>query len=77
MRIKNIYRLECVLWVIVGFSLLIAYVFENDIFLTVSVLALVTILVIWIFFWKCPRCGKHLGRDIGTYCKNCGNKLDT
>ena len=27
-------------------------------------------------FWRCPHCGKHLGRmDNAEFCKHCGEKL--
>lgn len=25
---------------------------------------------------KCPRCGKHLGRNEAAYCQYCGGKID-
>ena len=31
------------------------------------------------FFWiwyRCPHCGRHLGRCWGAYCPHCGKKVD-
>ncbi len=27
-------------------------------------------------WWRCPKCGKWLGRDRGEYCQHCGGKID-
>ena len=32
-------------------------------------------LVLTALFWKCPHCGKFLGRSRGVYCHHCGKKL--
>lgn len=33
--------------------------------------------VIFHFLWyRCPHCGRHLGRSWGDYCPRCGKKLD-
>lgn len=29
-----------------------------------------------ITFYRCPHCGKHLGRDGGDYCQHCGTSFD-
>ena len=29
-----------------------------------------------IIFYRCPQCGRHLGRDGGDYCQHCGAKFD-
>ena len=29
-----------------------------------------------LLFWRCPHCGRHLGRmDNAKFCKHCGEKL--
>ncbi len=33
-------------------------------------------IVIWIIFGKCPKCGKHLGRDLSEHCPHCGEKIE-
>ena len=29
-----------------------------------------------VIFYRCPHCGKHLGRDGGDYCRHCGTSFD-
>ncbi len=26
--------------------------------------------------WRCPHCGKSLGRDTGKFCQHCGKELN-
>lgn len=35
-----------------------------------------TLLVVELRFWRCPHCGRRLGRDVKQYCTSCGEKLD-
>ena len=32
-------------------------------------------LIIWAVFWRCPDCGKHLGETTVKYCRYCGKSL--
>ena len=27
-------------------------------------------------WWRCPNCGRHLGRSHGQFCPNCGREID-
>ena len=33
-------------------------------------------LVLDFLYNKCPHCGKHMGRNRGDFCPNCGRKID-
>lgn len=38
---------------------------------------LVLYLIVYALFWRCPHCGKHLGKDLNVRkCRHCGEKLD-
>lgn len=41
-------------------------------------LAVIADLILFGVLWRCPHCGRHLGRRIdgSAYCKYCGKKLD-
>ena len=30
--------------------------------------------VIWVVFIRCPHCGAHLGREVGSHCPHCGKE---
>lgn len=34
------------------------------------------LLVVELRFWRCPHCGRRLGRDVKQFCTHCGEKLD-
>ena len=29
-----------------------------------------------LFFYRCPHCGKLLGRNEGEFCQHCGERID-
>lgn len=43
------------------------------ILMAVLAVALVAVSLIW---WRCPHCGRHLGRDVPKFCPHCGHQLD-
>lgn len=75
MKIKTVEKIQNLLWVIVGISVILTYLFDKNTFLIIGVIALAMILVVRAKFWKCPYCGKYIGRDKGNYCKNCGKQI--
>ena len=32
--------------------------------------------VLWKRWWRCPSCGRFLGRTKGPYCPHCGKEID-
>lgn len=36
---------------------------------------MMTSLILWAVFWRCPDCGKHLGAANVEYCPYCGRFL--
>ena len=32
--------------------------------------------VVWKRWWRCPSCGRFLGRTKGQYCPHCGKEID-
>lgn len=32
--------------------------------------------VVYLMFWRCPNCKKHLGKLVAYKCKHCGHNLD-
>ena len=45
-------------------------------FTVLSILSAIASLALHAAWMRSPECGAYLGRDQGTYCKNCGVKLD-
>lgn len=38
-------------------------------------LSTASLLIIWIGFWKCPHCGKHLWYNFDAPCRKCGRNI--
>lgn len=52
-------------------------IFKN-IIIPISLVVLVVQTVLFLIWWRCPHCNKHLGRYIKdfNYCPYCGKELD-
>lgn len=49
-----------------------------SIVLTVMIVSIVAALILWVTIWKCPKCGKHLGKVSNKlYCEHCGCSLES
>jgi len=44
--------------------------------LVLGLILAVAVAIINIIFWRCPYCGKNLGRDTGKFCQHCGKELN-
>ena len=53
-----------------GLGRLVAYI--------LMLASLVMFILVWAKLWRCPHCGKHLGRmaDWSGVCPHCGEKLE-
>ena len=50
---------------------------DNGLFLALASGVGIVAFCIFLLFWTCPECGRHLGRTWGgKYCPRCGAKLD-
>lgn len=76
MKLRTVKILEGVL---IGFALLciaLLYVKETTVFGVLGILSAVGCLLVNLIFWRCPKCGKWLGRDSKNFCTHCGAPLD-
>lgn len=74
MKPKNARKLTIAL-LIIGISvMLLAYV--NEIFLIIGAIIACSCLLPHFMFYKCPHCGRRLGRNEGEFCQFCGKRID-
>lgn len=76
MKLKTVKVLEGVL---IGFAVLcmaLLYTFEKNLFGILCLLSLAGAVGVNVVFWRCPRCGRWLGRDGGEFCRHCAAELD-
>ena len=64
-------------WFLLGIAITVSiYAFTRSHICMILIYLLVAAwLVLTALFWKCPHCGKFLGRSRGVYCHHCGKKL--
>lgn len=66
-----------VLWACAAVTLLLLVLFlrfENTVLLALLLGAGCVTAVIWVVFIRCPHCGAHLGREVGSHCPHCGKE---
>ena len=54
-------------------------VLAGEVWFPLAVIGFIVVLsglVLDFLYNKCPHCGKHLGRNTGDFCHNCGGKID-
>lgn len=49
---------------------------KSVVFLWLMLAFAVAGIAVSLVLWRCPYCGRHLGRDVSQYCTYCGKKLD-
>lgn len=71
---KLFWFLTCISFLLLFIGVITGY----SLFIWLSVGEVIIELVLWIIFFRCPKCGSHLGRidENYTYCPHCGVKLD-
>ena len=77
MKLSTVRTLTYALWALM--VLLLVIVWYADIFqLVFPALGLVALVFLLNrLFWKCPHCGKNLGRlEKQNHCHNCGKELE-
>ena len=76
MKLKTVKILECVLIALAVLCLALLYVKESTVIGAVGGLCPLGALVVNVLFWRCPKCGRWLGRDSKHFCTHCGTPLD-
>lgn len=75
MKPKKARKLIVCLWMIGMIIMMFAYI--HIIFVLIGLITASSGVVVSILFYKCPHCGKHLGRSGGDFCPYCGGDIDT
>lgn len=72
-QIKKIFNIAAITIVVI---VAIGSLLENLPICVFGFVLMIGAVVFNIIFYRCPRCGRHLGRDGGDYCQYCGVKFD-
>lgn len=77
MNLRNVRRLTAALAAAIILSALPVAIGDFRVpFLILMTVLTVALMVVLVVFWRCPHCGKQLGRDVPKYCPHCGKRLD-
>ncbi len=73
-------RAKAIMWCLMIPGVLLEILFlllgeQNIALLLIGGGLMMSSLIIWAVFWRCPDCGKHLGRGAVEYCPYCGRFL--
>ena len=74
MNVSDAQKLRDILF-IAGFLIMMAASIWEP-FLIIGTIVAFSGLIPDFLYNKCPRCGKHLGRNQGDFCHHCGGKID-
>ncbi len=78
MKLKTVKILQYALLGLAILCMALLYVKESRVIDILGVLSAVGAILVNLIFWRCPKCGKWLGRDSGgSFCKHCGTAIDT
>ena len=74
---RNLLRIFAVL-LVVFFIIATKFFAESGLFISLLIAALVVYTILAIVWWRCPHCGRYLGRipPFSSHCPHCGNELD-
>ena len=63
---------DVLLWGGAVASLVGAWGFQNTVAALVGLMMMGASLIVWWRFYRCPKCGEHLGRGTPKRCPHCG-----
>jgi rubrerythrin len=76
MKLSTVKILEWGLIAVAFLCMALLYVKDTAVFSLLGVVSIVGCLLVNLIFWRCPKCGKWLGRDSKNFCTHCGAPLD-
>ena len=63
---------DVLLWGGALVSLVGAWGFQNNVAALIGLMMMGASLIVWGRFYRCPKCGEHLGRGTPKRCPHCG-----
>lgn len=63
---------DVLLWGGALVSLVGAWGFQNNVATLIGLMMMGASLIVWGRFYRCPKCGEHLGRGTPKRCPHCG-----
>lgn len=76
MNLKTVKILQYSLLGIAVLCVALLSIKESSVLGVLGILSAFGSLLVNLIFWRCPKCGKWLGRDSKNFCTHCGATLD-
>lgn len=76
MKRINHRNVKKIMWPIFAVGALLPVVFKmSDVAVLLGVLLIGLAIGLYFLYWRCPHCGRDLGRDGGAFCPHCGKQI--
>lgn len=76
MKLKTVKRLMTGLGIAAVAVVLLGNASESPPAVALGVALVIVEVVVSIALWRCPQCGRWLGRSRGRFCPHCGRELE-
>lgn len=76
LSLKKINIIFCIALFVSTVIVLCGSAFENSIISFIGFSGLVGAVIFRVLFYRCPHCGKFLGRDTYRHCPHCGENVN-
>lgn len=76
MDLKSVKSFLITTFLVIVAALIIGSFMNNPLMIYIMLAFFVIYAVVFLFFWRCPKCKKHLGKLIVHQCRHCGHRLD-
>ncbi len=79
MKLRTVKTVNNILLVITIILLIVSMITAWNALLYIALVFGIADVIFQMIFWKCPHCGKNLGRigEKRRFCSNCGKEIDT
>ena len=73
MKVRDAQRLTVILF-LAGIVVMLAGCFWEPLVI-IGAFAIISCLIVYFLYNRCPHCREFLGREYGTFCPHCGEKV--
>lgn len=75
LRPRKVRKITLIIMLLSIILCFIGYISEKIFFLYICTFVIISTLIFNLLFYRCPICGKFLGRDAVKFCPHCGSEI--
>ena len=76
MNLKTVKFILTITFLTIVAAVVIGSFTNNTVLIYIMMAFFVIFAAVYMLFWRCPECKKHLGKLTARSCKHCGHKID-